>query len=154
MIDIIRTHLGTTVTVNPGLPLSQQDQEVIDLATRTLVYVLPRGHWNGTDWIRYIRQVHGWPSECHEIEHAITVLEKCSCAAHCTHLEEPMPNSAPPQQHMFPTGDDLPLFSGAPPKATVKPFQPQAVAAQLTAFDLRPTFGAAEPTYTPEPEAK
>ncbi len=152
MIDIIRTHLGTKVTVNPSIRLSQQDREVIDLATRTLTYVLPRGHWNGADWIRYLRQVYGWPSECHEIEHVITLLEQCS--AHCTCTEEAMPKAALPQPHMFPTGDDLPLFSGAPPKATVKPFQPQAVATQLTAFDLCPTFGAAEPTYTPEPEAK
>ncbi len=154
MISIMRTHLGTAVTINPCALLSQQDREVIDLAARTLTYVLPRGHCTGADWIRHLRQVYGWPSECHEIEHVITVLERCACSALTTHMEEPMRSAPSPQQEMFPAGEDLPLFSGAPPKATVRPFQPQATATQLTAFDLRPTFGDTEPAYAPEPEAK
>lgn len=57
------------------------------------------------------------------------------------------PNGKPAQDHMFPTGDDLPLFSETPVKVIDRPFAPQPVAAQPSLLDLRPTFGAEEPSY-------
>jgi hypothetical protein len=37
---------------------------------------------------------------------------------------------------MFPTGDDLPLFSGTPMRAQVEEFKPEAVEEQPTLFTL------------------
>lgn len=63
-------------------------------------------------------------------------------------MEDPMSKSAD-QDHMFPTGDDLPLFSGAPARAPVKTFAPRPAAKQPNLLDLRPSFGGGEPTYAP-----
>ena len=54
---------------------------------------------------------------------------------------------SPMQDHMFPGGDDLPLFSEAPVKVSVRPFNPKPHAAQPSLLNLRPTFGGEEPTY-------
>lgn len=53
------------------------------------------------------------------------------------------------QDHMFPTGEDLPLFSGAPVRAPARTFAPRLAAKQPNLLDLRPSFGAGEPTYAP-----
>lgn len=39
--------------------------------------------------------------------------------------------------NFFPTGDDLPLFSGAPVAAACRPFVPAPVARQESLLDLR-----------------
>jgi hypothetical protein len=57
------------------------------------------------------------------------------------------PDQPPAQDHMFPAGDDLPLFSETPVKVAVRPFAPKPAAAQPSLLDLRPAFGAEEPTY-------
>ena len=46
------------------------------------------------------------------------------------------------QPDLFPDGDDLPLFTGAPVRVEIKPFNPQPTSSQPALFDLRPQFGA------------
>jgi hypothetical protein len=50
---------------------------------------------------------------------------------------------------MFPTGEDLPLFSGAPVRAPARTSAPRPAATQPNLLDLRPSFGGGEPTYVP-----
>lgn len=71
-------------------------------------------------------------------------------------IEEPMSNHQPTdqQQSMFPAGDDLPIFSGAPVRAATRRFDPQPESNQSALLDLRPTFGDVEPAYTPKPEVQ
>ena len=53
--------------------------------------------------------------------------------------------------HMFPRGDDLPLFSGSVYGPTNPPvFVPEVTATQDSLLDLRPVLGSAEPTYQPK----
>lgn len=68
--------------------------------------------------------------------------------------EQPMPDHPKhaTQDHMFPSGDDLPLFSETPVKATARPFSPAPVAPQPSLLDLRPQFGGQEPQYQPTQE--
>lgn len=58
------------------------------------------------------------------------------------------------QPTFFPSGDDLPLFTGQPVKADVRQFDPKLVAAQESFLDLRPVFGvpAAEVEVKPASE--
>lgn len=58
------------------------------------------------------------------------------------------------QQTMFPAGDDLPIFSGAPMRVAAQHFDPQPESNQSALLDLRPTFGGVEPAYTPKPEVQ
>lgn len=60
----------------------------------------------------------------------------------------------PTQNHMFPDGEDLPLFSETPVKVADRPFTPKPTAAQPSLLDLRPTFGAKEPTYAAQEKAQ
>ena len=70
-------------------------------------------------------------------------------------IEEPMNDHTQPgqQQSMFPAGDDLPLFSGAPVAVVARRFDPKPEPDQPAMLDLRPAFGGAEPAYSPELEA-
>lgn len=53
--------------------------------------------------------------------------------------------------HMFPRGDDLPLFSGSVYGPSNPPvFVPEVTATQDSLLDLRPVLGSAEPTYQPK----
>lgn len=65
-------------------------------------------------------------------------------AAYYELIEDTMPNRKPAdqQQTMFPTGNDLPLFTEQPVQAKDRPFAPKPVAAQDSFLDLRPVFGA------------
>ena len=57
--------------------------------------------------------------------------------------------------HMFPRGDDLPLFSGSVYGPTQPPvFVPEVTATQDSLLDLRPVLGSAEPTYQPKPHTQ
>jgi len=59
------------------------------------------------------------------------------------------------QQSMFPHGDDLPLFSGAPVAGRKRHLRPEPnPATQPAMLDLCPVFGASEPDYTPKAEAQ
>jgi len=58
------------------------------------------------------------------------------------------------QPNFFPSGDDLPLFSGAPVRIEERPFNPQPAAEQPALLDLRPQFGVVEPQYQPSQEAQ
>ncbi len=49
--------------------------------------------------------------------------------------------SKPVQIGMFPTGQDLPLFSGDPQSVQPDPFQPRLAARQLPLLEMRPRFG-------------
>lgn len=54
-------------------------------------------------------------------------------------------------QHIFPKGDDLPLFTGqayGPKDAPA--FQPTDTPHQESLLDLRPVLGQPEPSYTPK----
>lgn len=55
------------------------------------------------------------------------------------------------QMGMFGTGEDLPLLSGTPyGSSETTPFAPQEAVRQEGLFDLRPSLGAAEPSYAPQ----
>lgn len=49
-----------------------------------------------------------------------------------------MPRKPAVTLHFFPSGDDLPLFSGAPAVAHDRPFVARPAALQNALFDLRP----------------
>ena len=57
--------------------------------------------------------------------------------------------------HMFPKGDDLPLFSGSVYGPTTPPvFETEEEARQESMLDLRPQMGKAEPTYQPKQQTQ
>lgn len=67
-------------------------------------------------------------------------------------IENPPMTDLNQQQSMFPKGDDLPLFSGAPVAVRERHFQPKpSSAAQPSMLDLRPVFGCDETSYKPTP---
>lgn len=58
--------------------------------------------------------------------------------------------------NFFPQGDDLPLFSGAPPRPMERPFVPENATTQGAFFNLRPdpfhTLGGVLPALHPTEE--
>jgi len=68
----------------------------------------------------------------------------------------PPRRSAAITYNFFPTGDHLPLFSGAPPRPVERPFSPEATTTQGAFFNLRPdpfhTLGGVLPALQPTEE--
>jgi hypothetical protein len=55
----------------------------------------------------------------------------------------------PATASIFTSGEDLPLFTGAAPRANWRPFIAQEYVKQETLFNLVPRFGEDEPSYQP-----
>ena len=61
--------------------------------------------------------------------------------------------TTPKPAPMFPSGDDLPLFSGTPQRAQVEQFKPEAVEEQPTLFPLpQPEMGRRRRPIAPPPK--
>ena len=52
-----------------------------------------------------------------------------------------MARKKPKQTHMFPNGEDLPLFSGVAPRGKLSPFDPQPdLQPRMPGLDWKPTM--------------
>lgn len=104
------------------------------------------------------RQIYGLGWECEPLTHdAVLKFSRLSydqalALLHAYIQIQEQSMSAPAQDHMFPDGEDLPLFSETPVRVADRPFSPRPVAAQPSLLKLRLAFGAEEPTYAAQEE--
>lgn len=108
------------------------------------------------------RQVYGPGWECETLTESATLefrglthSQALALLHACMQLKEQdmqKHEDKPTQDHMFPSGDDLPLFSETPVRVASRPFVPAPVAAQPSLIDLRPQFGGEEPSYDIRPQ--